>query len=146
MSPEQFIRQTGYGFIRDRHSGKESYVRRLGGGFYPRLHMYIEDRGDAVSFNLHLDQKQASYEGSNMHSGEYDGEVVESEMERIKSFINVPAGPDDSGPDLKPSQPQARVSPEEGRDILGSLSGNRDYTKLKPREKEKSWWKRFFSS
>lgn len=143
MSAEQFIRQTGYGFIRDRHSGKESYVRRLGGGFYPRLHMYIEDKGDSVSFNLHLDQKQASYEGSNMHSGEYDGEVVEAEMERIKSFMRpVSRTPADAGQAASPKSEEA--SRKDDKDLLGSLGGNRDFTKIAPREKKQSWWKKIF--
>ena len=28
-NPGQFLRRVGYGYIRDRHSGQDSYVRRL---------------------------------------------------------------------------------------------------------------------
>jgi len=77
------IRRAGYGLVRDPRNPVQSYARRLGGGIYPRFHAYLE--GDSV--NLHLDQKQASYEGSSAHSGEYDGEVVEREGERIKSMM-----------------------------------------------------------
>jgi hypothetical protein len=49
--------------------------------------MYVEEDGDNYSFNLHLDQKQPSYSGSRAHSGEYDGELVESEMERLKAYL-----------------------------------------------------------
>lgn len=86
-----------------------SVVRKLSGGDYPRFHLYIKpsfvssfakaskDRkasegqmqvkeGDYI-FSLHLDQKKPSYEGSKKHSGEYDGNVVESEAERIKDLL-----------------------------------------------------------
>jgi len=36
------LRHMGYGYIKDRQTGEESFVRRLGGNFYPRLHMYVE--------------------------------------------------------------------------------------------------------
>jgi len=87
VSPEQFLRKAGYGYIRDRQAGHDSFVRRLGSGFYPRLHMYVEEQGDKIIFNLHLDQKQASYAGAHAHNAEYEGEVVEAEIERLESLI-----------------------------------------------------------
>ena len=87
MAPEQFLRRAGYGYIRDRRSGKDSFVRRLGNGFYPRLHMYVSERDDQIIFNLHLDQKQASYAGAHAHNAEYDGEVIEAEIERLRGLI-----------------------------------------------------------
>ena len=86
-SPGQFLRRVGYGYIRDRHSGQDSFVRRFGSRHYPRLHMYIKEQGDKIIFNLHLDQKQASYAGAHAHSAEYDGDVVEREIERLKNCI-----------------------------------------------------------
>ncbi len=88
-SAEFFIRRAGYGKIVDRRENKTSYVYRLSRtAFYPRFHCYI-DTEDATSmtFNLHLDQKQPSYEGSHMHSGEYEGELVEKEAARIKDAV-----------------------------------------------------------
>ena len=38
-------------------------------------------------FNLHLDQKKPTYEWHIAHSGEYDGELVEKEIERIKKIL-----------------------------------------------------------
>jgi hypothetical protein len=87
MNPERFLRRAGYGYIRDRRSGQESFVRRLGSGFYPRLHMYAEEKDGKIIFNLHLDQKQPSYAGSHAHNAEYEGEAVEREIERLKQFI-----------------------------------------------------------
>lgn len=54
---------------------------------FPRFHVYIEDQGESVIFDLHLDQKRPSYEGSSMHSGEYDGTAVEREAARIRGFV-----------------------------------------------------------
>lgn len=86
QAPEQLLRQAGYAYLMDRHTGQESHVRRLGRGFYPRFHLYLEEQNGQVIFNLHLDQKQASYEGAQAHNAEYDGDLVEAEMARIKSF------------------------------------------------------------
>ena len=61
-------------------------MRRLNRGFYPRFHLYLEEQNGQVIFNLHLDQKQASYQGAQAHNAEYDGDLVEAEMARIKSF------------------------------------------------------------
>lgn len=86
-APEDFLRQVGYAYIFDKHAGKGSFVRRLTRDHYPRLHMYLKSEKEKVVFNLHLDQKKASYQGSNMHNAEYDGEVVETEIERLKNII-----------------------------------------------------------
>jgi hypothetical protein len=89
MAPEQFLRKAGYGYIRDRNSGQDSFVRRLGSGFYPRLHMYVEENDSRIVFNLHLDQKQPSYKGSHAHNAEYDSDVVVDEVNRLKQLIGL---------------------------------------------------------
>jgi len=88
INAEQFLRRNGYAFIVDRRRGKESFVRRMGSGYYPRFHIYIKREDDRVIFDLHLDQKQASYKGSHMHNAEYDGEVVSGEIQRLKKLIS----------------------------------------------------------
>lgn len=88
-SPEQITRRASYGFIVDRARGKQSFVRRLSRGHYPRFHMYIKDDGERVIFDLHLDQKQASYAGARMHNAEHDGEAVQEEINRIKQIISA---------------------------------------------------------
>jgi hypothetical protein len=83
-----FARRAGYALIYDRFSGQESFVRRLGSGYYPRLHLYIQERGDELQFSLHLDQKKTSYEGFSRHSAEYeDSELVEEEIKRLKALL-----------------------------------------------------------
>ncbi len=86
-APEVFMRRAGYAYLRDRHTGQDSFVRRLSGNFYPRFHVYLVHMGENVIFNLHLDQKKPSYDGMNAHSGEYDSEIVKSEAARIRSLI-----------------------------------------------------------
>ncbi|HTW96158.1 MAG TPA: hypothetical protein VMD74_00685, partial [Candidatus Methylomirabilis sp.] len=87
LQPDQFLRRTGYGLIHDSVTGHDSYVRRFTRDFYPRFHMYFEDLADRVIFNLHLDQKKASYANQHMHNAEYEGPTVENEIERLKGFL-----------------------------------------------------------
>ena len=86
-NPEQFIMRCGYGKLNDRNTGQTSYIRRLQKLFFPRFHVYMVEEADVYVYNLHLDQKRPIYENVTAHSGEYDGEVVEREAERIKSYI-----------------------------------------------------------
>lgn len=73
------------------HDSEFSIVRKIVTNDYPRFHLYIIllNGGEiGHKFNLHLDQKKPSYEGSHAHSGEYHGELVEREAERIKNLIS----------------------------------------------------------
>jgi len=88
-APEQLLRRVGYAYIQDRKTGQESLVRRLGRGFYPRFHLYLEERGEQVILNLHLDQKKPSYAGASAHNAEYEGKVVEEEIARINSLLTT---------------------------------------------------------
>jgi len=81
---EKFIRRCGYGQHRTR-TGEVSYVKRVHGDWYPRFHVYVKIQSEKVVFNLHLDQRAPVYEGQTAHAGEYDGEVVGREADRIKN-------------------------------------------------------------
>lgn len=87
-SPENILKKAGYHFLIDRNTQKESFSRRLGGGHYPRFHVYLDEKDGKTIIDLHLDQKQASYAGSHMHNAEYDGDLVEREISRLKKFIS----------------------------------------------------------
>ena len=77
------MRQFGY------HPHESSFVRRLSAADYPRFHIYIKNVSrESLEINLHLDQKKPIYKGATAHSGEYDGELVEKEAERIKNIIS----------------------------------------------------------
>lgn len=84
------IMRCGYHEHRDPRTGKTSFSHRLGSYHYPRFHLYVEDRANDVLFDLHLDQKQPSYAGSHMHAGEYDGDTVEREAERLQTILQSP--------------------------------------------------------
>jgi hypothetical protein len=79
------MRKIGYHF--QGQSGQESSFVRPPRG-YPRFHVYLrEEEDDDLILNLHLDQKRPSYKGTTAHSGEYEGKIVENEVERIKQIF-----------------------------------------------------------
>lgn len=88
-SPVAMLRKAGYSPFVDPVTKENSFVLRLGPDYYPRFHLYVEQHGNDVALNLHLDQKQPSYGQGNKHGGEYDGPVVEREMKRIESWISA---------------------------------------------------------
>ena len=86
---DRLVRRLGYALHLDRKTGHKSFVRRLAQGmFFPRFHLYVEATGDSGTLNLHLDQRAPIYEGVTAHSGEYDGDVVEREVERIRALLS----------------------------------------------------------
>lgn len=86
-SPLEVLRRAGYSAFVDPVTKDESFVLRLTSGYYPRFHIYVEDRGSDVSISLHLDQKQATYGENHAHSGEYEGAAIEQEMHRIDGWV-----------------------------------------------------------
>ena len=78
------MRHLGY----HSHRQGASFARRLTANEFPRLHVYLKDSGDDWELSLHLDQKGACYPGSRAHSGDYDGDVLSAEKERIINFLN----------------------------------------------------------
>jgi hypothetical protein len=91
LRPDQFVqRRCSYARIVDFKTQQESFANRLGRDFYPRFHLYLEEKVDngeeIVVFNLHLDQKQVG-QSETRHSAEYDGEQVAAEIARLKSLV-----------------------------------------------------------
>lgn len=89
-----FLRQVGFHPIHDYNDAKDSWVRLLGRGHYPRFHLYVTNQGKQYTFSLHLDQTQhtMAIKGLRRHAGEYDSLVVEQEMGRIKRWVNYLIG------------------------------------------------------
>lgn len=112
-NPRNLLRRASYG----EHLGHEaqvSYVRRMSGADYPRFHVYLEESPRGLSINLHIDQKKPSYQGSHAHAGEYDGPLVEQELDRI--FATFAAAP--------PSEHNlSEAPPEKSKGFWGSLFG-----------------------
>lgn len=91
-TPEIWLRHAGYGLIPEREGGQISFTRRFTRDLYPRFHVYfLEQKAsngeDFITFNLHLDQKRPGYAGQARHNAEYDGEIVEREIERLESLL-----------------------------------------------------------
>ena len=86
-NPGRFLQRAGYGYVQDKYSGQDNFVRRLTRAHYPRFHIHFKEQDKQIIFNLHLDQKQPSYAGAHAHNAEYEGEVVEAEIERLKSLV-----------------------------------------------------------
>jgi len=80
-------RRIGYLNLDTMSSNEFSMVRKLTGNNYPRFHIYVKQQGDHFNFNLHLDQKQPSYKGTHAHNGEYEGPVIENEVDRICELL-----------------------------------------------------------
>ena len=84
-SAAQFFRRAGYIFQK-REGDEMAFVRRLTDQPFPRLHLFVKIVGFQFHVNFHIDHKKASYEGQNMHSGEYgeDSKLLQEEAERLK--------------------------------------------------------------
>jgi hypothetical protein len=80
------FRSAGYSY-RGVVEGDMSFIKRVGYDEYPHYHIYVKIEGDNVIMNMHLDQKKPSYSGASAHNADYDGELVEREMERVKEVI-----------------------------------------------------------
>ncbi len=77
------MNRLGYHQHLDRQARQASFIKRLGGLHYPRFHVYLSEDSDAVNFNIHLDEKKPSYGSTPRHSGQYEGDLVEQEAQRI---------------------------------------------------------------
>ena len=82
------LQRSGYKYIVNPHTGKDSFVKVLSGTGYPRFHLYLDENGDNVVLTLHLDQKKPIYKGQKAHSGEYDSDLVKEEIKRLKTLIS----------------------------------------------------------
>lgn len=80
------MRKVGY-YFQGKNEEKEEFVFTRPSRGYPRFHIYLKIEDENLILNLHLDQKGPIYKGAPAHAGEYNGELVEKEAERIKQFI-----------------------------------------------------------
>ena len=81
------MREIGYNPIAQTPEGELNCVRVLAGHDYPRFHIYLKEDKEILTFNIHLDQKKPSYEGTAAHGGDYESETVKDEVKRIKEII-----------------------------------------------------------
>ncbi len=89
---QNIMRRCGYFFTKEEKN-ELAFARPLSssGSGYPRFHIYakVDDVSRETKINLHLDQKKPIYQGVAAHSGEYEGEIVEKEAERIKNILGL---------------------------------------------------------
>lgn len=128
QTAEMFLREAGYTYIEDRKTGNQSFVRPLNRGYYPRFHLYLEQSAGKIILNLHLDQKQTSYAGAHAHNAEYDGELVQEEINRINSLA---------------THNQESVTLD-SIDVLDKIRPKQFIPAVKEK-KSTSWWKKLFS-
>lgn len=96
-NPTSLARKIGYQPLGLSPNNDFEMAREISGaGHYPRFHIFVKETkspdsreygGKEFIFNLHLDQKKPSYAGSHAHSGEYSGEIIKDEAERIKKIL-----------------------------------------------------------
>lgn len=79
-----FMRRKGY-VPEDKTPQGEFVFHRSLGRTFPRFHIYctVSAENKSADVNLHLDQKAPSYEGTAAHAGEYEGPLVEREVNRM---------------------------------------------------------------
>lgn len=145
-SPENFLHRAGFGMIFDSRRQVSSFVRRLGSGHYPRLHLYFDIEGDNVIFNIHLDQKEASYSGGHMHNAEYDSPNVAAEIARLRDIIGISTSENISQNYQAPVAIETITPVSELKTASSSAPAGdwRADLSSMPKE-EKSWWQKLFS-
>lgn len=83
-------RKIGYRCLAKKsRDGEFKFIRVLGRGGYPRFHLFLKNElsDDNLNFNLHLDQKKPVYKEAHAHAAEYDTEIVQQEVNRIKEIL-----------------------------------------------------------
>ena len=88
-SAANYFRRAGYAF--QKQDGDEmAFVRTLTHQPFPRFHLFVRIVDYKFQVNFHIDHKAASYDGSNMHSGEYgkDNALLNEEVERLKRLVD----------------------------------------------------------
>jgi hypothetical protein len=84
---QNLMRRIQYHFLGEKDD-QLSFTRPIGSTRYPMFHIYLKQNSTEISINIHLDQKGPSYGKNTAHNGEYDGSLIEKEVERIKFQIN----------------------------------------------------------
>ena len=88
-SVANFFRRAGYAF--QKQEGPEmAFVRTLTHQPFPHFHLFVKIVDYKFQVNFHIDHKAASYDGSNMHSGEYgeDSELLQGEVNRLLTLAD----------------------------------------------------------
>lgn len=93
-NPIDALRTCGYRYDGpDEKTGELRFFRAFSSNPFPRFHIYAAINKSNKQFNatIHLDQKKPVYEGTAAHSGEYEGPLIEKEVERIQLLLGKAA-------------------------------------------------------
>lgn len=77
------MRRLGY----HPHRNGQSFARRLARTEFPRFHAYLKEVAGGLEISLHLDQKGACYDNQTAHSGDYEGNLLVEEKERLLNLL-----------------------------------------------------------
>ena len=84
------MRQCGY-YFEGQDKGELAFCRIISASKsgYPRFHAYVKINSVArqTYINLHLDQKRPVYKTAHDHAAEYEGNLIETEAERVKQIL-----------------------------------------------------------
>lgn len=83
------MRKVGYISLgRGKDENEFSFIKPFDGSGYPRFHLFVRfDRGKEAFFNIHLDQRKSVYKGAKAHLADYEGPVIEKEVDRIRNYF-----------------------------------------------------------
>ena len=98
--------------------------------------MYVKENSKKIIFDLHLDQKEPSYGGTHAHNAEYTGEVVSSEIDRLKTALGIIESVKSSN-----NNSSSSITIGKAEDEIGSGS----YDKTATQKKEKGFFSSLFS-
>jgi hypothetical protein len=142
INTDKFLRSLAWAQIFDRKRQVLSYAKRLGPDFYPRLHLYVDENENNYIFNLHLDQKKASYQGHSAHSGEYNSDLVARELDVIKQALISKTGNNRRG-DNKEMLSEEKINDD--MNLIGKGDAGEDAKRLNlKKNKKKSWLNKIF--
>jgi hypothetical protein len=79
------LRDAGYHPDKLQRGNDISFSKSLLSDRYPRFHIYYNKEEKEIS--LHLDHKAPKYVNAPDHGAEYDGKLVEGELERLKNYF-----------------------------------------------------------
>ncbi|RJR32116.1 hypothetical protein C4569_00165 [Candidatus Parcubacteria bacterium] len=87
INVNDFFRKCGYAVIFAKEKRSVSYVKRLTGNYYPRIHIYVRKTAANMIIDIHLDQKKVKFKDKIIHAGDYGGGLLESEAAKIKNNL-----------------------------------------------------------
>ena len=85
----KIMRRCGYKPWRDPRAGTESFIRRQGGGYYPRFHVYVRyDDASIPTVDLHMDWRRPMHKKGIRSYEDAESDTVQQEAKRIAEILD----------------------------------------------------------